>query len=332
MRLPGRHELPEELKPVHDRAVRLERVTIAYLVSAIALVYLVLGSSQAMKAVWLEDILTLFPATAFLIATRFRRRPATEAMPFGYHRSVSVAYVIGATAILVLGGYVVIDSVLKLVAAEHASIGVMEIGDWQVWQGWPMLAVLVYTAVPAAILGHLKKPLGARLHDKVLHADAEMMRADWMTATAGAIGVVGIGFGLWWLDATAATAIGLSIVKDGWRYVSNAVGDLMDARPDTYDEKEPHPIKAKVEQAIGGWEWVHEGVARLRENGHVLAGQVLVVPAVDSGIVDLVEEAIDELRALDWKLEDVVVVPVREITHLPEGETLVQGGAGRRRA
>lgn len=324
MRVAGAHELPDELKEVHRKAVRLEWITLAYMISAIGVVFLVMGSSQAMKAAWVEDILSLFPVTAFLIAQRYRHKPANARMPFGYHRSVSVAYLIGSAAILALGLYVLLDSVMKLVRAEHASIGVMEIGDWQVWQGWVMIVALAYTGIPAAILGYLKKPLSARLHDKVLHADAEMQRADWMTAAAAAIGVIGIGFGLWWLDAVAAIVISLDVIKDGWKYLSNATQDLMDARPDTYDESAPHPVKGRVEEEVASWPWVREALVRLRENGHVLAGQVWVVPAQEDGLVDRIEEGVERLRELDWKLDDIVIVPVREIRDVPDGERLVR--------
>lgn len=36
------------------------------------------------------------------------------------------------------------------------------------------------------------------MHDKVLHADAKMNKADWMTAAAALVGVLGIGLGWWW--------------------------------------------------------------------------------------------------------------------------------------
>ncbi|HEX2087395.1 MAG TPA: hypothetical protein VHF89_17060, partial [Solirubrobacteraceae bacterium] len=61
-------ELPDELQPVMRRAIRLEWITIAYMASAVVVVGVTLGQSQAMKAVWVEDVLSLFPPIAFLIA------------------------------------------------------------------------------------------------------------------------------------------------------------------------------------------------------------------------------------------------------------------------
>jgi divalent metal cation (Fe/Co/Zn/Cd) transporter len=44
-----------------------------------------------------------------------------------------------------------------------------------------------------------------------------MNRADWMTASAAMVGVIGIGFGIWWLDSAAAILIALDVVRDGDR-------------------------------------------------------------------------------------------------------------------
>jgi hypothetical protein len=43
----------------HARARRLEWVTIASLAPSIALVYFAVGSSQAVKTAWVEDVLSL---------------------------------------------------------------------------------------------------------------------------------------------------------------------------------------------------------------------------------------------------------------------------------
>ena len=59
-----------------------------------------------------------------------------------------------------------------------------------------MLPALAYSALPSVLLGRAKIPLAEELHNKVLYADAKMNKADWLTAGAAMVGVVGIGFGL----------------------------------------------------------------------------------------------------------------------------------------
>ena len=197
------HELPPDKHEVLKKAVRLEWLTIAYLLSAIVILYFALGSSQAMKAAWAEDILSLLPPIAFLIASRVRRRQPNTTFPYGYHRVTSIAFLCASVALLSLGAFVLYDSVTKLLMFEHPPIDLVKpIGDSPVWLGWLMLPALAWSAVPAVFLGRAKQPLAKELHDKVLYADAEMNRADWLTAGAAMLGVVGIGFGLWWADGS----------------------------------------------------------------------------------------------------------------------------------
>jgi cation diffusion facilitator family transporter len=311
-------ELPRELEEQQRKAVRLEWITLAYMLSAVVLLFLTLGQSQAMKAAWIEDLLSLLPPAAFLIASRLRKRNPSEKFPWGMHRAVTVAYVFAALALLALGGYVFLDSAIKLVRAEHPPIGVIQLFGEEIWLGWVMIAALLYSGVPAVFLGRAKKRLADDLHDKVLFADAEMNRADWMTVTAAIVGIIGIGFGLWWADAVAALFISVDIVHDGWTNVRAAVHDLMDARPRRHDAREYHPIVERMNAEVNDRDWVERGAVRLREEGHVFTGEVMVVPRASAltdgaGLMERLEELAEHLLSLEWKVYDIVVVPVREI-------------------
>jgi cation diffusion facilitator family transporter len=309
-------ELPTELHAAQRKAVRLEWITLAYMLSAVVLLALTLGQSQAMKAAWIEDLLSLLPPAAFLIASRLRNRKPSEKFPWGLHRAVSIAYVFAALALLLMGAFVFFDSALKLVKAEHPPIGVIQLFGNEVWLGWVMIAALVYSGLPAVFLGRAKRKLADELHDKVLYADAQMNKADWMTVSAAIVGIIGIGFGVWWADAVAAIVISLDIVHDGASNVRTAVHDLMDARPRRHDAREYHPIVERVNEEVNRCEWVEEGAVRLREEGHVFTGEVLVVPrleALDGDLVDRLEELAEHLLSLEWKLYDIVLVPVKEV-------------------
>ena len=317
-------ELPEELEKVNRKAVRLEWFSIVYLITAIIIVQITLGSSQAMKAAWFEDILSLLPPAAFLIASRFRRKPPDAKYPYGYHRAVSIAYLAASIALITLGLYVLYDSVSKLAKFDHPPIGLVEIGDTQIWLGWLMLAALAYTGFPPVILGRIKSKLAEQLHDKVLYADAEMNRADWLTAGAAMLGIMGIGFGLWWADAVAAIIISFDIVHDGWTNVRVAVSDLMDSRPTRYDHSEPHPLPGEVEKALGSLPWVRGVRVRMREEGHVFLGEALVIPVDDVDLIPRLEEAAECAGEVDWRVHELVVTPVRSLEEEPGGNVNIQ--------
>jgi divalent metal cation (Fe/Co/Zn/Cd) transporter len=226
-----------------------------------------------------------------------------------------------------MGAFLVWDSGSGLLAQEHPPVGTAELFGRQVWGGWLMVAALAYTAVPPVLLGRAKMPLAETLHDRVLHADADMNKADWMTAVGGIVGVLGIGVGLWWADAVAALFISGNILYDGVRNVRTAVAALMDAQARTVDGRDPHPLVAEVDRALEELAWVQHARSRVRDQGHVFHVECFVVPAGgrSPGLADLAR-ARDVVVALDWKVRDLVVVPV---TELPEDLLPgVQGRAG----
>jgi cation diffusion facilitator family transporter len=312
-------ELPANKMPVYRRAIRLEWLTIAYLISAIALIYLTLGNSQAMKTAWIEDMLSLIPPIVFLIASRIRHRRPNERYPYGYHRAVSIAYMCAALALTLMGAFLLLDAALKLISMEHPSIGTVEVFGHRVWLGWFMEIALLWSAVPAILLGRVKIPLARQLHDKVLFADAKMNKADWLTATAAMAGVLGIGVGLWWADAVAAAIISVDILHDGLQNLRTVVGDLMDSRPTTVDG-DVDPLPARIENELRKQAWVKAARARLREEGHVYLGEVIVVPSTGQNLLDHIERAHRSLHDLDWRLHDVVVAPARRLEDEEEGQ------------
>jgi divalent metal cation (Fe/Co/Zn/Cd) transporter len=181
-------ELPSELQQTLRRARRLEWLTIAYLVSAVVLLALVLGSSQAMKTAWIEDLLSLIPPLAFLLAMRFNTRDPTGRFPYGFHRIVSIAHLCSALALFVMGTYLLVESIIKLVTAEYPTINSVELFGQTIWLGWLMLPALAWSGLPAVFLGRAKIPLAEELHNKVLYADAKMNKANWLTAGAAMVG------------------------------------------------------------------------------------------------------------------------------------------------
>ena len=314
MKVYDRFELPSEQAALYRRAVRLEWWTIAFFVVAVALLAVTLGQSQAMKAAWIEDMLGVVPPAAFLLAARYRNRQPNDRFPYGYHRSVSVAFLAGSVALLVLGAYVLYDSLTRLIARERPPIGLVEVLGQRIWLGWLMIAVLLATMVPAILLGRVKQRIARQLHDKVLLADAEMNRADWLTAGAAILGVLGIGAGLWWADAVAASIIGGDIVRDGVRTTRSAVADLMDERPTVVGGERPHRLPEDLLTAVHDQDWVADAWLRLREEGHVFVGELLVVPR--AGTDRLIErlEALEKFaRDYDWRIHDLVVAPVSRI-------------------
>lgn len=313
MTISTRFEMPPEKERLYAKATRLEWITLIYLSSAVFFIYLTMGSSQAMKAAWLEDLLSLTPAAAFLVASRFRNRSPNERFPYGFHRSISIAFLCASVALTLMGIFILLDSAMKLISLEHPSIGTVQPFGKPVWLGWFMLPALLWSAIPAAVLGRIKLPLAAQLHDKVLHADAKMNKADWLTAGAAMVGVIGIGLGFWWADPVAAIVISVDILHDGVVNLRAVIADLMDSRPQSVDHSSIDPLMKRVENELLAMSWVREARVRLREEGHVYFGEAVVVPAQRDALIENIEEAQEQLRSLDWKLHEIVIMPVAEL-------------------
>lgn len=80
-------ELDGHNGPAMRRARHLQVLGLIYLLSCVVVVYAVMGSSQAMKVAWMEDLLSLIPPLSFLYASYRCRRPATVEHPYRHHRA-----------------------------------------------------------------------------------------------------------------------------------------------------------------------------------------------------------------------------------------------------
>lgn len=306
---PPPRELPEDQRRALHRAERLCGWTLLWMSLVSALMYVTMGGSQAMKTALVEDVLSLVPPVAFLVASRFRRKGVDEEYITGRERAYDVNFLISAVALAGVGLALVYDGLNTLLTATRPVVGTVVVAGHVVWQGWMMMLALAVSAVPPMILGHKKLELAEALSLKPLRTDADMGKADWMTALAGIVGVAGIGFGLWWADAVAALVIAGSILKDGVDNLRGAVRDLHDARPQTLERGDPDPLPDRLCAEIAALPWMDGCEVRLHEEGLHLSGVVLVRNRT------LTAAQVDEVRtiarALDWRLDciDVSIDP-----------------------
>src|SRR5687768_938016 len=130
-----RTTIPPQIEADLKRAVRLEWWTIAWMASIITLIGLVMGSSQAMKTAWIEDVLSLVPSLVFLLALHFERKPPSARFPYGYHRVNSLAFLVAAVALSVMGTVLLVESALSLFQAEHVTIPTVRLLGEEIWLG-----------------------------------------------------------------------------------------------------------------------------------------------------------------------------------------------------
>jgi cation diffusion facilitator family transporter len=305
-------QLPAELQETFQKATKLEWITVVYISSVILVMMVTMQSSQAMKATWLEDVLSIVPAISFLVAKQYYNRPANEQFPYGYHRIYSIAFQLGAFALLSVGLFLFYDSVVNLIKVEHPTIGSVSIFGYRIWMGWLMIAALLYSCIPSIILGKKKLPLADKLHNKILFTDAHTQQADWQTALAAIGGILGVGFGLWWADSAAACLISINVIRDGYERLKGAMLDLIDQVPTNLENSQKHPLVKKVYGYFDKLPWVADVKIRMREAGEIFFTEVFIVPKSNDKLLENMEKAHEEVKGLDWKMHDVVIIPLRE--------------------
>lgn len=310
----GQHDFPQEQQDAFAKAKRLERISILVRVVTVPIIFALAGSSQAMKASWIEDSLGFIAPIAFLIAARLVYRQPTPRHPYGFHRSFGVGHLVAAVALLTFGGYLLVDSAMGLLTGEHPPMGMMELFGITFWSGWLMSAASIIVVIPLVILGRMKLKLAPLLHNKMLQADADMDKADWMTGVATGIGILGVGAGIWWADVAAAIIISFDILRDGVNNLRASLSDLIDTRITTTDSNDPHPLLAEVRERLEALDWVKEADIRARDQGQVFHTEAFAVPHTGKmPTLDELEDDREYLSDLDWKLHDLVIIPVAEL-------------------
>jgi cation diffusion facilitator family transporter len=309
-----RFYFPEDKWLERKKARRLAWISLVALSSTAIVIYLTLGQSEAMKTAWVEDLLGMIPPVVLLIAMRLELRKPNERFPYGYFRAVSVAFLATAAVLALAGFWLLFDAITKLIERERPPLGLMVIFGHPIWTGWAMIAALIYCVVVGVLLGVKKRPVAVALKDKALDADADMNRAGWMSEGAAIAGILLVGFGKWWGDAVAAGLISINIIHDGIHSLREVLADLMDETPTKLGGVEKEDLPRRIKRAAEELDWVDKAAVRLREQGHVLNGDVFVVPHGEEVKVAQIEDASRTLAQIDWRIYNLTVMPVSALT------------------
>src|SRR3954452_1925841 len=283
-------EFPKEQWNERKKAKKLSWISLGILATTAVLMYVTLGQSEAMRTAWVEDLLGMIPPIVILVAMRIEMKEPNARFPFGYFRVISIAFLVTAAVLALAGVWLLFENVTKLIGGERPPIGTIVLFGHQIWLGWAMIAALSYSIVVSVLIGHIKRPVAKKLHDKALDADADMNKADWMSEGAAVVGILLVGMGKWWGDAAAAGFISINIIRDGIRNLREVLAHLMDETPTKLGGMETEDLPRRIAREAEKLDWVEKASVRLREQGHVLNGEVFVVPKTDDVKVSKIEE------------------------------------------
>jgi cation diffusion facilitator family transporter len=317
-----RFAFPQEQDRLRQQARKNAHRSIVLVSISGVVLYLATGHSQTMKTAWVTDALSILPSIALLIAFRYELRPPTRRFPFGYFRAVSICFLFTAIVLLSMGLWLFLEAALKLIARDRPPIGAMTLAGQTIWAGWPMIAALAFSLLVGMYSVRIKQPVAKGLHSKAVEAESATNRNEWMSEGAGILGILAVGAGYWWADAAAAAAISLQIVYDGALQLRQVVADLMDETPSKLGGQEPEDLPGRARTLAEREPWVRAARVRLREHGHVVTGDVLVVPADDTDLVARLAALRERLSSLDWRLHSLVIMPVRALDDRPNSQPM----------
>lgn len=307
-------EFPSKLIPHFQKAKTLEWLSIAYLLSIIVLEYLVMGNIQTMKAVWLEDMLSLIAPISFLITAKIYMLPVTPRFPYGFHSAVKVAFLLGSAALMTIGLFLFIDSLSVLLHEHKPSLPYFQFRQYQIWVGYLIILIMFYKIIAPFFLGIYKIRLAKELHDKTLFVDGHTNRADWLAAIGAILGIIGISLGWWWSDALIAMIVSLDIFYDGFNNTKHAIYNLMDETPTEINGQNIDPLVSMILIYLKSLTWVKEVQLRVREDGHVYFGEALVVPNTSENLINNIQLAIKEIHGFSWRIHDFLICPVNHLS------------------
>jgi cobalt-zinc-cadmium efflux system protein len=295
---------PHAIRADMKAARNLEWWNIGWTITYVAALGLAMGSSQAMRTAWIEDILGLIPPIVFLISESYERRASNARFQYGYDRVNGLGFLVAAVALTAVGLFLLKDAVTALWTQEHVTVGTTRLFGHDIWLGWFMLAAQAYACIPPFIIGRRELPLAMRLRDKLIHTDALMNKANWQTGLAGFIGVALLGFGWWWADSVAAAIISAGIIWDGWRSLKIAIAELNDGVPHELEggrrAKDADAIAKALKAQFPG------SKVLLRETGRYIRAEVVGAAPPKGFDVDKLE--IEDLEC-PWRLDTIAFRP-----------------------
>jgi len=199
------------------RRVTLHGAAVNAVIATFKLIFGFIGHSQALIADGFHSLSDLSNDFLLLLAAKHASRGADDDHPYGHGR-IETLFSVGQG--LMLGGIGIaigIDAVRRLFNPELLL--------------QPKLSALLIALLALVFkeaLYHYTMRAAKRLRSSMLRGNAWDHRSDAVSSLLVVVGVAGSLAGLTYLDAVAAVAVALMVVKIGWNLVFHAVKDLID--------------------------------------------------------------------------------------------------------
>ncbi|WP_106478354.1 cation diffusion facilitator family transporter [Phytohalomonas tamaricis] len=203
----------------HTREAQRVTFISAILDGLLGLAKLLVGAasgSTAMIADGIHSLSDLVTDVFVMIATHYGRQAPDSDHPYGHWRIETLCTLGLGSLLIAVAGAFAWDSVQHLFAptpVPESSLAIM----------LTLLALLIKEALFRYTLKVAKRQRSA-----LLEANAWHSRSDALSSLVVLIGLIGVQFGLAWLDPVAAIVVALLVAKIGWQLLRDAGRELID--------------------------------------------------------------------------------------------------------
>jgi cation diffusion facilitator family transporter len=259
-------------------------IVVYILLSMIKLFVGSVGNSEALHADGLNNTTDVIVSIAVLIGLKISRKPADENHLYGHYRAESVASLIAAFIMAMVGIKILSDAARSFLYAEYANPDMLT--------GWTALLC----SVIMFLVHTYNRNLADKLHSPSLMAAAEDNKADALVSIGAFVGIIGAIIGMPWLDSLAALIVGLIILKTSFSIFKEATTALTDG----FDQEQLCLIKKTVESTNGVLS-VKDIRARAHGNKVYVDTTVLVDPKLNVIQSHQITEDIERLTLKEHK-------------------------------
>jgi len=275
----------------NDTAMRTSAVTLILnlVLSLGKLVAGILGRSAAMISDAVHSVSDVFSTLIVMVGIAVSRKDADKSHPYGHERLESIASIILAAILAIVGvgiGYTAVSSVLS---GETPAVPTL----------LPLIAAVVSIAVKEWMYWYTRAA-AHKVNSTALMADAWHHRSDALSSVGSFIGIIGARMGLPILDPIAGGVICLFILKAAYDILRDAIARLTDRACD--DETE-----TKIREIILGREGVKGlDLLRTRRFGSMIYIDVEIsaigsqslkeAHAIAEGVHDAIEGALPNVK------------------------------------
>ncbi|PMC35898.1 transporter [Bacillus sp. UMB0899] len=203
--------------------------------SAVKLVSGYIGNSDALKADGLNNLTDVIASVTVLIGLRFAQKPADENHKYGHTRAETIASLIAAIIMFIVGVQVIVDAFKNFTSPTDTRPELFT------------AFVALFCAVFMYFVYRYNRKLSEKLKSKALFAAAQDNRSDALVSIGAVIGIVGSFLGFILLDSIVAAIVGLIICHTAWGIFKEAVHDLTDG----FDAEKLKEIEEEIKNTPG---------------------------------------------------------------------------------